>query len=71
MHPVGATSARTLQGLTLFKEHDDEIKRIASNASPVPSQDGKRMYRVQYGDQECCLCPDHQYWHVPCLHIYV
>ena len=46
-HPTTELSTRALRGLRLFEEHGDEILQLAPDIFLVPSQDGRRMYRVQ------------------------
>ncbi len=70
--PVSTTEAnpRVLRALTLYEEHGHEIEKIAPDIYLVPSQDGKRFYRAQYGKHEFCSYPDHNYRGVSCVHIF-
>ncbi len=61
---------RELRALKLYEERGHEIERIAPDVFRVPSQDGERSYDVLYGEREECPCPDHQYRHVACVHLY-
>ena len=63
-------NARALRGLRLFEHYGEELEQLSEDVFLVPSQDGKRMYRVQYGEHEYCSCPDHTYRDVSCVHIY-
>lgn len=36
----------------------------------MPSQDGQRSYDVEYGERECCACPDYLYRGGTCIHLY-
>ncbi len=62
--------ARALRGLRLYEERGHEIEAIAPDVYRVPSQDGRRSYRVVYGELEACECPDHQCRGVACVHLY-
>ena len=64
-------STRELRALRLFERHGHRIERLAPDVYLVPSQDSARSYRVLYGEQESCLCPDHKIRGVNCVHIYV
>ncbi len=61
---------RELRALKLYEERGHEIVRLAPDVFRVPSQDGERSYDVLYGEREECPCPDHQYRHVACVHLY-
>ncbi len=61
---------RELRALKLFEERGHQIVRLAPDVFRVPSQDGERSYDVLYGEREECPCPDHQYRHVACVHLY-
>ena len=63
-------NTRELRALKLYEQHAHEIEKIAPDIYLVPSQDGKRFYRVQYGELEFCSCPDHNYRSVNCVHIF-
>ncbi len=62
-------STRELRALELYRRRGHEIEQIAPDIYLVPSQDGERVYRVQYGEHEFCSCPDHSYRAVNCVHI--
>ena len=68
--PTGDLNAPALRALRLYEEHGDEILQLSPDIFLVPSQDGRRFYRVQYGEHEFCSCPDHSYRGVNCVHIY-
>ena len=36
----------------------------------VPSQSGSGSYFVRLTKTPSCTCPDFEYWHLPCKHIY-
>ena len=63
------TTTRTARALRLYEERGREIERIGEDLYLVPSQDGERAYPVLYGESESCLCPDHQYRGVSCVHL--
>ncbi len=63
-------STRELRALELYRTRGHEIVRLAPDVFRVPSQDGGRSYDVLYGEREECPCPDHQYRHVACVHLY-
>ena len=67
---LNALASRALRGLHLYEEYGGEILPLSPDIFLVPSQDGKKMYRVQYGEHEYCSCPDHNYRGVNCVHIY-
>ncbi len=60
---------RESRALELYRTRGAEIEQIAPDIYLVPSQDGERVYRVQYGEHEYCSCPDHSYRAVNCVHI--
>lgn len=62
-------TTRETRGLELYRTRAGEIEEIAPDIYLVPSQDGERTYRVQYGESEYCSCPDHSYRAVNCVHI--
>jgi hypothetical protein len=62
-------STRVQRALKLVEERGDEIEPLAGGVFVVPSQDGRRAYRVQYGEHEFCSCPDNTYRGVNCVHI--
>ncbi len=62
-------STREARALELYRTRGAEIEQIAPDIYLVPSQDGERVYRVQYGEHEYCSCPDHSYRAVNCVHI--
>jgi hypothetical protein len=64
------TTERIERGLDLYRQHGDEIERLAEDIYLVPSQDGTTTHRVQYGEHEFCSCPDHQFRGLNCCHIY-
>jgi hypothetical protein len=65
-------NARETRALELYRSRGPEIVCVAGEADVylVPSQDGRRVYRVVYGEVESCSCPDHQYRGLNCAHIY-
>lgn len=54
---TGTTSTRELRALALYRNHADEIERIAGDLYLVPSCTGEGFYRVDY-ERETCNCPD-------------
>jgi hypothetical protein len=55
-------TTRELRALALYLERGSEIEQYGEDLFYVPSQDGSKMYRVQYGNgHEFCSCPDHNY----------
>jgi len=36
----------------------------------VPSSSGSGSYFVRLAKKPSCTCPDFEYWHLPCKHIY-
>lgn len=64
----GAAS-REERATLLFEAHGGRIERLEGNAYLVPSQDGERTYRVQYGKYEECECPDHEHRGSTCVHL--
>ncbi len=64
-------NTREARALELYRTRGHEIVRLAPDVFRVPSQDGERSYDVLYGEREECPCPDHQYRHVACVHLYV
>ncbi len=61
---------REVRALELFRARGRQIERLAPGVYSVPSQDGLRSYRVEYGGEvEACTCPDHQYRGENCVHI--
>lgn len=65
------TNPRVRRALDLYRERGEEIERISRDLFLVPSgSEEGRYYHVTYGVEETCDCPDHQYRHVNCAHIY-
>jgi hypothetical protein len=62
-------STRVQRAMKLVEERGEEIEPLAGDVFVVPSQDGRRAYRVQYGEHEFCSCPDNTYRGVNCVHI--
>jgi hypothetical protein len=55
-------TTRELRALALYLGRGSEIEQYGEDLFYVPSQDGSKMYRVQYGNgHEFCSCPDHNY----------
>jgi hypothetical protein len=65
-------NTRENRALELYRSRGPEIVNAAPDLYLVPSQDARsgRVYRVVYGEQESCSCPDHQYRGLNCVHIY-
>ncbi len=63
-------TTRTERAIELYRARGGEIERIGEDLYLVPSQDGERLYPVLYGEREECLCPDHQFRGVTCVHLY-
>ena len=61
---------RELRALALVQAHGQAIERLDQDLYLVPSQDGLRSYRVEYGDVEACSCPDFSHRGVSCVHLY-
>ncbi len=62
--------SRELRALQLVQAHGKAIERLDRDLYLVPSQDGLRTYRVEYGEVEACSCPDQGYRGVACVHLY-
>ena len=61
---------REKRALELVQAHGRAIEHLDRDLYLVPSQDGLRSYRVEYGDVETCSCPDQGYRGVSCVHLY-
>ena len=61
---------RELRALALVQAHGKAIECLDQDLYLVPSQDGLRSYRVEYGDVEACSCPDQGYRGGSCVHLY-
>ena len=62
-------TTREQRALALYREHGHLIEEVAPGFYLVPGQDGEHFYHVDYLTEECD-CPDHQFRHVTCIHIY-
>lgn len=68
-HDAPPATTRTERALELYRRHGADIQELSPDIYMVPSQDGERVYRVQYGESEYCSCPDHAYRATNCVHI--
>lgn len=68
--PAHEPTTREGRALALFRERGDEIMHLYGSTYRVPSQDGERVYGVEYGAVEYCSCRDHRYRGETCIHLY-
>jgi hypothetical protein len=67
--PEVTPNARAERALELYRLRGQDIEPIAPDLYLLPSQDGKRSYRVDYRN-ETCSCPDHNFHpEMACKHI--
>ena len=62
-------STRTTRGISLYREHGDEITRILPFVYEVPSCSGETTYIVHLAPRERCECADFERRAEPCKHI--
>src|SRR5215203_3561813 len=64
------TTTREERALALYRERGKEIRHLSGAIYRVPSQNGQRSYDVEYGERECCACPDYLNRGGKCVHLY-
>jgi transposase-like protein len=65
------TNQRESRGLEIAQVKEPQVNRVDENFYTVKSQSGNGSYALYMVDSEWhCECPDHQFRHVKCKHLY-